>query len=158
MTDTDQAVNRRNPSGQGAFVLAALDRVSETYRLPIWLRFCLGFDPAEIAETLDIPERSLPHVIEMGMRALSEILETMNLHLDSSSMRQALAAAPVEPAPGSLVQGLGAILDPSTPPPRWQARWRRSPGRQRRPVPSPVLSLPFGKGLTLGDYRRIHYN
>lgn len=55
-------------------VRAALGRLDERYRLPLYLKYYEGYTAAQIAETLGIPENTVYTNLSRGKRLLREML------------------------------------------------------------------------------------
>ena len=152
----------------GRTVLTALDCVPESYRLPIWLRFCLGFGPSETAETLAIPEPNLGGLLEQGMRELTRTLGQMNVQTDVFALEAALASVPSERAPASLLAGVCALAAAESPPAtrmtlrtsgrRVRAGRRGSFGQRTFRTIRPATPASRPEGLVLGDFEAVNYN
>ena len=67
------------PAPDGPFaareILAALDRIPAKYREPLILHHLEGFDAAEIAEILGIPENTARSRIHLGIRAFTRAVQ-----------------------------------------------------------------------------------
>ena len=158
MMTFDHAANQHGPSTRGRALLAALDRIPEAYRLPIWLRFCMGFGSAETAETLAIPEQSLPRLIAVGLRKLHQALGNAQPLQDASALTRALAAGPRETAPSSLLDRISATaahFAAVAPVQRPATRWSNRSSHLFSTATQPFNSR---DKLTLGDFESFHYN
>ena len=81
-----------------------------------------------------------------------------DIHKDPSALTMALAAGPVETAPSSLLNRIGAIVTRATdaaPMQRHAIRWS---SQVLRLFATATQVFRFRDKLTLGDFGDIHYN